>query len=164
MIVAHIRQAHEIRMQTIGIPWNDGDALGHLNDWLSWLGWALTALGALLTALSLWIGQRVSALDAAAAKAQADKIIELETKTRTPTTSERLFLLFDRVDRKFRTAVESGHFQFATRLREFDYGTLKAIAADDKRITLTPSTNTRMDNEGAIIEVMIHVEPGVFTK
>jgi hypothetical protein len=148
----------------IGIPWNDGEALGRLNDWLSWVGWSLTALGVILTAFSLWVGQRVAVLDAVAARSQAEKILELENKTKTPTTSERLFTLFDRVDPKFRAAVESGHYSFTAFLREFEYGTLKAIAKEDDRIQLTPSTNTRVDNEGAVIQVFIQIKPEVFAK
>ena len=92
------------------------------------------------------------------------KIATLEEKTRTLTTAEKLYQLMERVDPKFRAAIASGQFTFEERFREFDYGTLKLISRDDLRVKLVPSTNTRADNEGAIIEVMIHIEPEVFTK
>ena len=118
---------------------------------------------ALATAIAqIFVGREVERR-AAVKSAESDRrVSDLEDKTRTKTTSEQLFELFDRIDPQFRSAITRGALAFNATLRESDYATLKRIAANDGRIRLTPSTNTRMDNEGAIIQVQINIEPDVF--
>jgi hypothetical protein len=105
--------------------------------------------------------EKQSVQDAVAAR---EKIAKLEEKTRTRTTAELLFLIFDEVDPNFRLGINSGKFVHRVNLRESSYGKLKSIAADDSRVKVSPSTNTRMDNEGSVIEVTVIVDPSVFQR
>lgn len=128
---------------------------------LGWLGAGLTLF------ITLWFSKRERVesahKDHLLVEARA-KIGALEEATRPQTTAERLLVLFDRVDPKFRAAVESGRYTFTAGLRSFDYGTLQSIAKDDPRIILAPSNNTRVDNEGSVITVGIQISPEVFSE
>lgn len=144
--------------------WSD-DVLVWWAHWGNILAISIPILGALIGGVFAVVAMKANdEITIRTTAAAQKKISELEEKTRLPTTTEKLSHWASKVSPRLFEAMKSGQRIFSLYLRADDYGALKKIAQEDSsgRIQIQVSSNTRMDNEGPIIEVKLKIDENLF--